>query len=46
MVDYAKQPALAMFGALGLSLCGSASAQPYICPDKGQIPQQQEFDKG
>jgi Glycine zipper len=46
MIGYAKHLALAVSGALALSLCGSASAQPYIYPNLGQSPQQQESDKG
>lgn len=46
MTRYAKHLGLAAFGALAVSLCASASAQPYIYPDRGQSPQQEESDKG
>ena len=46
MTAYSKRPAVFVFGALIVALCGPAAAQPYIYPDKGQTPQQQESDKG
>ena len=46
MFRYQKHIAPLVFGALVVSLYGSATAQPYIYPDRGQSPQQQESDKG
>ena len=46
MIGYSTRLAPFVFGAVVLSLCGSAAAQPYIYPNQGQAPQQQEFDKG
>ena len=46
MIRYSERFSLFVFGALVLSLCDSAAAQPYIYPNLGQTPQQQEFDKG
>ena len=46
MTGYGRHFALVVFGALALSLCDSAAAQPYIYPNQGQTPQQQESDKG
>jgi hypothetical protein len=38
--------ALLVVGAIGLTLAASASAQTYVYPQRGQSPQQQEFDRG
>jgi outer membrane protein with glycine zipper len=46
MIRHSKRFSLIVFGALALSLPAAAAAQPYIYPDKGQTPQQQESDKG
>src|SRR5262249_59838141 len=35
-----------MCGVVTLSLAGAAVAQPWIYPNLGQSPQQQEFDRG
>ena len=37
---------LTIFCAFGVSLVPTASAQTYVYPEKGQTPQQQEFDRG
>ncbi len=34
------------FAALALSVPGVAAAQQYVYPERGQSPQQQEFDRG
>lgn len=41
-----KHLAAFLLGTLVLSTPTLASAQPYIYPDRGQNPQQQEFDRG
>src|SRR6266446_7335861 len=37
---------LVAFAALALSVPGVAAAQQYVYPERGQSPQQQEFDRG
>jgi hypothetical protein len=37
---------LFIFCAIGVSLAPTVSAQTYVYPEKGQTPQQQEFDRG
>ena len=46
MIRHSKRFSLFVFGALVLSLPAATAAQPYIYPNLGQTPQQQEFDKG
>src|SRR5438034_2276439 len=46
MIRHSKRFSLIVFGTLAFSLPAVAAAQPYIYPDKGQTPQQQESDKG
>ena len=46
MFRYPKHLALVAFGALVVWFCGPVAAQPYIYPNLGQSPQQQESDKG
>jgi predicted lipid-binding transport protein (Tim44 family) len=46
MIRRSKRFSLIVFGTLALSLPAAATAQPYIYPNQGQAPQQQEFDKG
>jgi len=46
MTTLRRLPALLTWCAVGLTLATSASAQSYVYPERGQSPQQQEFDRG
>jgi len=46
MIRHSKRFSLFVFGVAVLSLPAAAAAQPYIYPNLGQTPQQQESDKG
>ena len=41
-----RQLTLLIVCAIGVVLAAKASAQTYVYPEKGQSPQQQEFDRG